>query len=244
MATILEGGSPETSASQPPVSTGDARLDTIRGKQAAGETLTASERGYLAHKNAVANGRFVPGKGARKSGPSRGRVVAGPDAGNPLLAVASEAAAPVAGAGKPPPDPSLVKATVSKVLGTADSFAQRWIYSEALACKSDRQTAVEFQRSIALDPETKGIAVDTSPEALEAMGIDVTKFPLYMFLGAIGTYALGVLVGVSRVKNLAKARAAQQKAPTSNSQAPEKPQAPILKVEKPPEYDLGRAENE
>jgi hypothetical protein len=202
METLFTQAGGGTESGQPPAPGSDPILAGILGKKSRGETLTASERGKLAHHNAVKNGTFKPGTGRKAPGatvPAPQPTGSPAPAGNPLVAASGVGPAQAQPLPKPPPDPSLVKATVVMVLDSANGLAQSLIASKAAKAGADKETQAEYKEAVALPPATRATIVNSSPEALGAMGIDVTKLPLVMFWGGISTWALTVLMSVNRV---------------------------------------------
>ena len=85
--------------------------------------------------------------------------------------------------------------------------------------------------------------IDSSPEALAAMGIDVTKFPVWMFLGGLLAWQASFFSAVMQIRNMDKPKPAPKPAPASPepgaSHPPVEAKGTVLPPRPPtPKYDF------
>ena len=151
-----------------PQPSGDSRLAGILARQAAGETLTASERGYL---------------GAVKRRGQPKKTIAAPVA-NPLLEPVAnpenplftepEAAAPVAqieagGLVLSAADSLVIQNAAEAILDSMDTTTKLYIGYEARAAGCDPRTVEAYESAVALNPRNRDLMAKNSEPVVLAL---------------------------------------------------------------------------
>ncbi len=193
-------------ASQPPGG-GDSRLAAILQKQAAGEKLSASERGYLGGiKRKGASKKVAPEVNPNPLLPPP----ANPD--NPLFDGAAEDEAPAGVPAAPAVDSTLLRRTADALLTSLDSITKLCIVQGVKAAGGDKQTQDEYKAAVALQPENRTLIVENSEPAIlklcewfECAPAELEKILKNSGLvGGLLAHSLGVYTAVKQIRESRK----------------------------------------
>ncbi len=91
-----------------------------------------------------------------------------------------------------PPDPAVVRRRLSWAFDKSDKLTRRNMRRLSKLAGGDEATAREWEEMVTMDADTRAMALEDGPEALDALGIDITQWPVYMFFGAVGLHYLTV----------------------------------------------------
>jgi hypothetical protein len=153
------GASPAVAPTQPAAVIG-SKLDAIRAKKAAGETLTPAERGFLGGVSRK-SAKSLPALAAAHGGAT---LVSPAPAShdNPLFAGESPAGLPVQAVVAPQLDSALVRATANALLSSADTLTQIYVGYESKQAGDNKQTIDDFKAAAALQPGNRALMVENS----------------------------------------------------------------------------------
>lgn len=178
-------------------------------RHAAGEKLTSQEYGRVGWIRSRLRG-FLSGKSNSNGEPAK----PGAQPGNASAVATVAPAAPPDSSGMPvQPDADLVKRTTGTILTLSDSIARRYVARVARKAFANQKQIDRLDRAAALPSDAKTLMVEVSPDALASIGLDPRRYPLTVFLGALGMWGGTVLLAVEELKEeIAKERASQLQA--------------------------------
>ncbi len=162
----------------------DATVAALLSKHGAGEKLSQAEYGKLGAWKAKLKTLFSD-KAEEPAGPSSHLAQTQDDSPRP-----------------PSVDPVLVRRTTQAILATCDSIARSWIVAEARKAGADDATCLTFDKAAALQPGPRDLMIQTSPEVLEALGLDASNYPIAAFVTGAGIWGGSILVAVNRLREL------------------------------------------
>lgn len=163
----------------------------ILRKHAAGEKLSASERGKL--------GAYRAKISTKPNGRPPKAPVANVDA-----QTAGQGSPPANGPGAPCVDPDLIRRTTQAILQTCDQIAQRYVSGEAGKAGADKAMQAEFARAAALPDGPRELMVQTSPEVCASVGLDSGNYPVAAFLTGLSIWSANLFLVVNRLEKLQK----------------------------------------
>lgn len=212
--TATETGGPASAAVPPGAgpagsgATADAlpSLADILAKRAAGEPLTAAEKGRLSWYGR--RGGRAPQSSAAKP-PARGPAVAGvpPDPAPDDL---------------PPPDPAdpqAVRVVCEAILAGIETGRTHLIATWAARIGADAATCEGFARRAAMNPSYRKVMVDVSPAVAQQLGIHSQNLPVWAFLGAMAMDSAQFLVLCRELQMLSR-QLARDRAPAATAPPP------------------------
>ena len=186
----------------------DRRLADILTRKAAGQKLSASDRGYLGSKTPrrrAAAAVVVPA-----SQPATPLPPAMAPADNPLFAGAGEpdlaAPAPVA----PVIDSGLLRDTADAILSSIDRLTKMFVSWQVGKAGADDETKAAYQKAVELQPEHRQLIVANSErpitKACEVFGCSPEKLSAVVkdsgFFGGLAAYATGVAMALNDIAKL------------------------------------------
>ncbi len=182
---------------------GDARLVAILQKQAGGEKLSASDRGYLG----VIKRRGTPKTMATPPNPNP-LLTAPANPENPLFEAAG--APPVAAEAKPSAtvNSDLLHRAADSILSSLDKATQIYVGFEARQIGANDDTVARWKKAVELQPQNRELVVENSDPivlaACEWFGCTPENLDKYVkksgFFGGLFAHGLGVYAVVKELR--------------------------------------------
>jgi len=208
-------------ANQPESSgSGDLRLQGILQKQAAGQSLTASERGYLGSVKRKGKAKAMPATPADNP-LLQAQAPAPAVADNPLF----EATQPAGGlADSPAPvpvDSALIRSAAGAILDSLDTATKLFIGHEAKKGGADESTIAAYKSAVALQPENRELMVSNSEPLIMTLCNVFHTTPENLagvlkncgFIGGLAAHSLAVYSVAKSIRESRAEKTAQTPAP-------------------------------
>ena len=235
ISTAPESGQLATDAATPggtmqpgqPQSGGDSRLAGILAKQASGETLTASERGYLGAVRRRGMAKAPAAKASNnpllapepKPEPMAKAPLAPPaaPADNPLFADQAQPENPIGGLAVSAADSEVIRLAAEAILDGMDTTTKLYIAYEARAAGGDELTVRRYEAAVALNPSNRKLMSENSEPVVLALckffGCSPDKLASVLknsaFMCGLFAHVTAVAATVKSIRESAKEKPAQ-----------------------------------